>query len=320
MNKKRAFYYVESAPQILSAYRHMMQYRISQYEMFVRLNGSFYNDLQIHNTLQDLGIGINCNVFISRVRILLVLNFIKISLFRKYYYFCIADVRSKLSLIGVVLCRYAKIILLDDGTASFDFYRMKSEGVKPKIENIFSKFFRILTSYKLKNITMYTLLPLETVNGIIVESCKYELDGINKGLVEINPKSVVFIGSKVVEAGVTSIEHFVTVMSRFCIEFSDCKLQYIAHREEDLGKLRLFPQIEIVRLLQPLEMEFGRNRPFPAVVCTFFSAGIIHFLPMSDRITLISYDIKTNYTNIKFHDSILRSRDLFTNLLKITVK
>ena len=95
---------------------------------------------------------------------------------------------------------------------------------------------------------------------------------------------------------------------------------YLAHREEDTSKLRVYPQLKVERFELPLELEYGTRRPLPKVVASFFSSGMLHFLPFKDRVQLVAYGLPTDETNARFHHSITASRYLFWDLLGISSK
>ena len=130
MNKGKAFYYVESAPQILSAYKQLKQNGIVQFDMLVRLNGSHYNDSQIKQVLQDLGICKQGAVVSELLGLRFIVAFLRLVILNRYTDFCIADIRSPIGLSAVILARCERIVLLDDGTASFTYYQRRAEGAE----------------------------------------------------------------------------------------------------------------------------------------------------------------------------------------------
>lgn len=318
MSKNKAFYYVESAPQILSAYKHIKHKCINHFDMIVRLNGNLHNDNQIRQVLQDLNLCKHGNVVAKPLGLLFAYSLLRIILFNRYANFCIADIRSKVGLIGIIFSRCNQLILLDDGTASFDYYQLRIEGAKGANPTIISRLLTYLASNKLNQIGLHTMLPLRSINGMKVELSEFDFASILGARdVEIDKKLAIFIGSKVVECGICSIDNFIKTINKFANEHSNYNLQYIAHRDEDTEKLNLFPQIKIVRLFRPLELEFGILRPIPAVICSFYSAGIIHFLPYRKYVKIFSYELPLDINNIKFHQSIGSSRKLFNDILLI---
>ena len=320
MNHSRTFYYVESAPQILSAYKQIRQSGAEQFDMLVRLNGRQYNDGQIQQILKDLSILKLGNVSTQLIGFRFLVDLLRFIILRRYTDFCIADIRSPIALGAIVLARCKRIILLDDGTASFTYYQRKLEGAEMVGQGFVKGILVKLAAKRLKKITLHTMLPLKPMAGMLVEHNSYRiLPTDNPEKIEIDERLAVFIGSKVIEVGICNCTHFDAAMKKFTFEFKGFRLIYVPHREEGLEKLRNFPEVEILRLSRPLELEFGFDRPFPSVVCTFYSAGIIHFCTFKDKILLQAYDIPLEPYNCNYHHSIANSKLLFTEVLGIKV-
>ena len=318
MKEKRALYYIESAPQLLSAYRHIQQNCISKFDMIVRLNGSSHNDRQIDQVIVDLGIRQLGHLIVHRLGFCLICSLMVRAILGKYDEHCIADIRSLVGLTSIALSRCKRLVLLDDGTASFDFYQDRMAGLDGLGRRSCDRFIGRVGASTLNRIILHTILPLRSVKESVVERNHYQFQSNDtQRNFGIDLELAIFIGSKVVEAGVCSEVYFSGVIRKFIEKFRNMRLVYIAHREEDLKKFVDFPEISVIRLDRPLELEYGIRRDMPGVVCGFYSAGLIHFLPHSDHLQIFSYGLPIEFGNCNFHRSIESSRFLFENILGI---
>ena len=318
MPKSKVFYYVESAPQILSAYRHILQKKINEFDMLVRLNGNIINDEQIQLVLKKLELIKSGNIVAHRLGYKLIYTLIRRSLLGKYSEFCIADIRSPVSLFAIILSLSKKFVLLDDGVASITFYKLRQQKEGILIGGTFKRALARFAQARLKDITLHTMMPLNSIDGITVELNEYKFQPSNARIkVGIDEALAVFIGSKVVEEGVCSKEYFENTIKRFVSANIGRRLVYVAHREESLEKFEIFPQLQIVRLPHPLELEYGVVCDIPSCICSFYSAGLVHFLPYRNKIKIIAYGLPIEQSNKKYHQSIKSSKYLFEEVLGI---
>jgi hypothetical protein len=318
MSIGKNFYYAESAPQLLSVYRHIIQNNVSKFDILVRLNGSYQNDIQIHQVLSEINIFKQGNVVSQLFGFQFFVNLFLFVIFSRYSNVCVADIRSKIGLIAIVSARCEQIVLLDDGTATFDYYQQRVEGVEAQGLGFIKWLLRKLSEKKLKNIRLHSMLPLMSVGDMTVELSELDFSSLfEERNVEIDKNLAIFIGSKVVETGACTNDFFAEIIEKFVDKYSDYKLQYIAHREENTDKLNSFAQIEVLRLPRPLELEFGFYRNIPSVICTLHSAGIVHFLPYRKDVKLVAYQMPLDSKNIKFHSSIILCNYLFKDVLNI---
>lgn len=321
MSKNKVFYYVESAPQILSAYRHIRQKGVSEFDMVVRLNGNHHNDEQIRQVMKDLEVNKSGDVVSHHLGLRMLFALLRRAVFGKYAEFCVADIRSPVGLCAIIISACNHFVLLDDGVASITFYQRWIKGEAIVNGGLVKRVIVRIAQMRLREITLHTMLPLASVDGLKVELNEYKFQPIDaQKKIGIDANLAVFIGSKVVEAGVCSQKYFDCVMKRFVSEFKEKKLRYVAHREEKLDKFDLFPEIEVVRLSHPLELEYGVRCDMPSVICGFYSAGLIHFLQYQDRVKIFTYGLPLELTNQGFHQSIQSSKYLFSELLGIEAK
>lgn len=315
---KNCFYYVESAPQVISAFRHYLQMKPLRFAMIVRLNGRKHNDEQIDNVIRELGIAKLGKLICCRAGSKLYANLVKEVFFQKHDKVCVGDIRSLLSLTAIGLAnRKSEFVLLDDGVASISYYRRRAEGLRSMGRPIVKALERVL-SFKLNAITLHTLLPLNSMAGMTIEINNIDLQSLfGSARSRPDPETAIFIGSKVVESGLCSIEYFNSVLDKFMAEFRGRNLFYVLHRDEDVEKLAAFAGITPLRLDLPLELEFGLKRSIPGAVCGFYSAGLVNFLPYRDQVKLIAYGLPLDESNSTFHQSIRAGRYLFDQVLRI---
>ena len=316
MAERSAFYYLESAPQVMSAYRHIRQYGVSGFDMLVRLNGSLHNDGQIARVMEELPVrqygAVTCLPVGWKFFLLLVQRL----LFRRYREFCIADIRSTTGLVAATFSRSGRILLLDDGVASIDYYQRRLLGLQPFAGGFFKRLISPLARFRTRHITLYTLMPLESQGGMSVQRSTFPVGGLGDvANAAIDDGVAVFIGSKVVESGVCSEDYFCRTLRGFVARFEGRQLVYVLHREEDAGKLAQFPALTPVRLDLPLELEFGVRQALPGVVASFYSAGLLGFLPYRGRMQLLAYGLPLEAGNARYHQSIEAGRYLFQDLL-----
>lgn len=317
MSRGRAFYYVESAPQIISAYRHYRQTEASGFDMIIRLNGNLHNDDQIHQVLNELDISKLGDVICTSIGFGLIVALIRKALLRNYETFCVADIRSLIGLVAIIISRCKHIVLLDDGIASITYYQRRIEGREIVSGGLIKRAVARCAAKRLKSITLHTMLPLSPADCMTIEVNVYKFQSVNDRKIGVDHEFVLFIGSKVVEAGVCSSEFFDCVMRRFSNEHRGRRKVYVAHRDENLEKMAKFPEIEAIRLLRPIELEYGVRSDMPGVICGFYSAGLVNFLPYRNQVKIATYGLPIETTNQRFHESISASRYLFEYILCI---
>lgn len=293
-------YFLESAPQVLSAYQ-ACQYYSGNNVFIIRTNGKALNDLQIEKTIDVLKIN-NLGKIIKgmplsmNVLVYLLILALKSRVFKTR--FLMGDCRGKFGGIIKKLISTSKNILIDDGIASLTYFHDQKDQQTRKANQPFDEIY---TALPLKD----ELIVNHRFESLATSSCKFK----------ILEDSAIFIGSKVVEVGLISQCEFEKSIDKFIAKNSDKKLFYIAHRAEKLNKLDKYrSKMEIKYLDLPIELDCISRCVLPKVIEGFYSGAFLFFKHLDLKLIIANHEIKKTQSNFGFHVAISRCNDLFAKI------
>lgn len=296
-------YFLESAPQLLSAYQ-ASSYYPGENIFLIRLNGDIVNDNQIKETICTLNLAQSGSVFVGKANSLSMLWRVLVLSIHSIFInlrFLAGDCRGGYTNLYMRLMVLKETVLLDDGIASINYYWDQLEcPMKPKNE--------------IRYDALYTALPLSS-NNIV----NHQFESLEERLtnVEIDESLAYFIGSKVVEVGLLSEGDFIKSLDNFVLRNKGKKLVYIAHRAESLEKVRSnysnFLEVKVLDL--PVELEFLKQNVIPGVIEGFYTGAFLFLYHINKNIDLRNHPIARNDYNYLYHEEILRCDRLFDKLI-----
>ena len=155
---------------------------------------------------------------------------------------------------------------------------------------------------QMSGVTIYTNLP-------IAQSSKYEVVQLkcNKKSIAKESSSVAFIGSKVVDAGIISLESFELSMRHIFSYYHEkgfSRISYVAHRSETQVVLSSVARLGfvLIELDSTIEEHFSVVEQLPEVIASFYSTAL--------------YNLSCEYDG-NFHSFRLKDQDLLWNNLSI---
>ncbi len=285
----------------------------------VRKNGSKINDHQIDRTIDLLGLNdrvLYCGVFSLLRFFLLYIWCLKKTLGRGGCVY-VGDARGGYSILFAIGFWWKRQVLIDDGIATLSYiYRrlnknsvgmVKMGSLKPVMTNVFRC---ISPSYDL--FTAIPLEPREFPNCRV--HCYEKTESLFKASV-VDESMAVFVGSKVVEAGLLSMTAFEDSVNKFLNENSGRSCVYAAHRAEMLDKLEPFKgkmSVEVFSL--PIELHYLNLGRIPKFIGGFYSGALVFFKKATFSVMVRNYSIAKTKNNSAFHDEIVLCDAFFNRL------
>lgn len=298
-------YIVESPLQVLNAFEAMHVFPANEHTLLVRYSDYSENDKQIKDTLKKL----NLYTLASIKTITIngekksVFDIIKLLFFRVFFNF-----KSK-QFTKIFLGNYgskfmqfitpfrSSIILLDDGAGSIN---VQSEFTPTKFHDWF---------------TLFDLDPFPS--QIITPNTYRELHKILPNKFNQNKETVLFIGSKISETGITAEENYLHLIKKIALRFSDKKIIYVAHRGESdlkLQQLEKISNLKVTLLDYPIELLSIYGDITPSKIVSFYSTALITLSKIYDVETIA---FKFDYSLSEHRDAIDRVYDYYAKYISV---
>jgi len=232
--------------------------------------------------------------FYSFLRVALILFFERI--FSKNIFIC-GDARSVVFKASRFFF-WEKIILVDDGMYLYPYAKEYP--------------------FKLKGLSIYTSLPIE--ESSLYEVIESEPANIIGG---VESADVFFIGSKVVDAGIITLDCFLNLMAsvfHYFAPLNDGVFYYIAHRDESGKVLSEVCKIgfTVKTYTLPIEVEMIGADITPKAFVSFYSTALYNLSTTLNAeyfsVVIPSCDINKNV------DAVIEIYELFKKLKSIEVK
>jgi len=251
-------YIVETPLQLLCAFEAIRKVGDREHELWIRLNGKADNDRQTCNMAKLLNLNFKTFNFRKTARVIdgfFLLRLIPV-LRRRYETVYLGSLFSSLLSVMSRVTRTKRIIYLDDGVATF----LSSDRVlKAKSKQTIFTFFNIEpTSY------------LEVIQNDFNNLKEYF--GVTKKISNM----AVFIGQRVVDAGMMSEESYLSVIKRAQAE-AQIPMTYIPHRDESsavIEKISKIEGIDVVSIDVCIELYLLISNSNPSYIASSFSSAL----------------------------------------------
>ena len=168
-----------------------------------------------------------------------------------------------------------KFFLIDEGTASYNFQRIRESKNKSTLKN---KLKSILYGYSVNeplSITYFTKYNI-TPNLKDDEIIKYKENQI-KNSATINPQRVIYVGGITVEMGFMTTEEYLNFLELFANRYKGKTLEYMAHRAENAEKLKQIEKMGFQVTKQEITFEqwYKSQKEIPEVIASHFYASTL---------------------------------------------
>jgi len=251
-------YIVETPLQLLCAFEVMRLKNEKRYKLLIRLNGKQENDRQTITMAGQLGLKYQTVLFRNRFRYIDVLAFFHLLplSFRKFDTIYYGSLFSNFLSLMSCLIKSEKEVFLDDGVATF----LSSRKVAGKRKSI-----TLFTFFNLEKSDSITIIPndfSEVRAFFCVEACR--------------PSTPIFIGQKVVEAGMMSKKNYLSAVLRAQKEAGG-EIDYIPHRDESeatTGTIASMPGVTVIRPDCCIEMYLLKSSLKPSYIASTFSSAL----------------------------------------------
>jgi hypothetical protein len=183
------------------------------------------------------------------------------------------------------LARTRRMVVVDDGTATLEYaacvaqgrplVRWRHAGVPPRSA---VRATRLLSPRAGRSLTVFSALSGTAPSGSIPMDNRFAWTRAS-ATPDILPGAVDIVGASLVESGVVDYDSYLGAVAQ--LAHRRRATRYLAHRREDIGKLRELEKLTGLAVLRPrvpLEL-FLRRGPVAETVITFPST-IAHTLPV----------------------------------------
>ena len=275
---KKTLIIIESPLQLLCAYEAISFFKID-YKLYIRLSDSKSTNLQMLNITRELNFEnvnyINIPTTRNFLSILKIIKYLIIFKFSNFDYYIIGNYLSGFFNQFIKIISKEKIILLDDGVATFKIQR---ELISKSLPLTLFTMFEIdeLKGQEIYNNTFITLKTL------YLESKQYK---------------DIFIGGKLVELGFLSTDSYVRVIKRAIKNSKENGILYFPHREaskELLNKIEKLDNLEIVHSKSTIEFYLLKNGIKPNYIYSLLSSALFSLSIIFKEVKVIAYKPKFN--------------------------
>ena len=179
---------------------------------------------------------------------------------------------------------FEEVVLLDDGTATFQIADERKRGIKNQALLSLKKRLKIRIRATLQG------LELSELDKVVFFSCYKVSLGKKDTIVENdfnylrhksravkNVDEVYFIGGPIVEAEIMTEKEYFEHMRKVIEYFKNYKVVYVAHRRENSEKLdRLQNNLGVPVILfdYPIEYQLSMVGPKPSILASFYSSAL----------------------------------------------
>lgn len=250
-------YIVESPLQLLCAFeRSFFQENVT---FVVRMNGNPTNDNQILKVAKTLKIDVVKKVLRpNRIKLDLLKNIIFIIyLLAKYDTYYLGSYHSKFLTFLRRFIKAKNIVMLDDGVATLLAQKEMDSHKSP---------YDIFTFFDLKP------LPFQNIKKHSFQNLVRFANVENKA-----KKGIYFIGQKVVEVGILSLDLYISIVDRAAKMAGADNLIYIPHRGESeivISRLKSIKGLEVRPIDSPIELYFISEKSPPVAVYSIISTAL----------------------------------------------
>lgn len=305
----KALFFVEAPFQLLSAYEALETYCIDEFEIYIRLSNSGDNDIQLKKLAETLFHNDDNIIYISiSVKNRTLLDYLKVLSYClysfiiqvKYDFIFIGNYESKFLSLLLKPIQKRKVVLLDDGIKSISLQKKFSDS---------------------NNFNLYTMLKnLKPLNNQIIRYNNFSrFNKFRKDNDIVYEESILFIGSKLSEAKITTEKYYIELLGRISKYYKNKQIIYVPHRGENKDKLdtiaSILNNIVIKDLNYPVEFYFFYEKSMPLKVVSFYSAALVTISQLYPAVEVTSFYF--DYSNSKYKDDIDEIYDYFKNYIEV---
>jgi len=295
--KNKGLFIVEAPFQLVSAYEAIKAYKLTDYQIHIRLSQN--NNMQLKNVAKILFEKDEKKISYFYIEnknrqwkdYLTAIRYYLYSFFYRffYHYIFIGNYESRFLYPIVKMVGKNKIVLLDDGIKGFLIYNNFSD-------NFSYNMFTMLN----------TLKPFH--NQIILYNQFNRLKSFHKKnlLSKYQNDNIIFLGSKLSEASIISSDYYIKMMGKVLSIYQNFNIIYIPHRGENIQKLdnlqKDFNNFTIKEIDFPVELYILMENSIPKEVLSFYSAALLSVKSIYPEIIVKA--ILFDYSLSKFKNSI----------------
>ena len=302
MNNKKAFVFVESPFQLLCAFEAVNYFNVEG-EFFIRLNNNDVNNHQLYNVAKELNIKNINYIFIPQKRyfniLIKTIYLLKIIKLNSYDYYFIGDYLSNFIKQLIRFMPLKKIVLLDDGVATF------------KVQKELNKNNLPLTLF-----TIFNIRPINNKQLIIHNSFK----ALKSRYSSAKKKEIdIFIGGKLINIGLLDSSIYIKILKNTLKDSKGNKILYFPHRGESkkfLNDISNLKNIELVYSELPIELYLLKYQIFPNNIYSIISTVLFSLSIIYEKANIIAYKpifmenkiqshINDIYSKMLSHDKVI---------------
>jgi hypothetical protein len=273
LKSKNALIIVESPLQLLCAHEAISYFKVNS-RFYIRLSNNEVNNLQMKSIVKDLNID---NVEYLELApkkdfktLLKMFKYLIILKLKKYDYYILGDYLSGFIKQFIKISSQKKIILLDDGVASFKIQRELKKKSLP------------LTLYTMFNIEKFDNQQIY-INKFVTLKNKYN----NK-----NQSDDIFIGGKLVDLDIVSMNTYIKVIKHALTNSNGNKILYFPHRGTSKEVINEIVSIENIEVIYPdttVELYLLKKGINPKNIYSILSTALFTLSTIYDNVNVIAY-------------------------------
>lgn len=273
-HSKKALIIVESPLQLLCAYECITYFNLN-YTLYIRLTNNELNNQQLKNITKELNLQ-NSNFFLldAKRNFLNLVKIIKLLVIYKknnYDMYVLGDYLSTFLKVFSKTIDSKKIVLLDDGVATF-------------------KIQMILKKYNLP-LSLFTIFDIEAIEHQQIFTNHFSAIQ-NKYKSEENKKVDIFIGGKLVDLKIVTLDVYLAILNKIVENSETGKLFYFPHRGTSQFVLDEIISIDGIELIYPdvsVEFYLLREKIYPKNIYSVLSTALFSLSIIFKHAKVIAY-------------------------------
>lgn len=313
---------LKSPLQIINAIEAIEHFQLKN-NVFVIIHNRLQNNSEQMKVLLDLGNKVDEIIHVEekyKSKYFEYVKLIKSLKKRPYDYLFVGELGTSYKTIIANVVK-EKVFLLDDGTATIEYY---NKFIKRNIYNKYNfRELRFLFSglkFKVKDkVNLFTYFDLESVYGVDV--IKNNLTYLkNRGLNDFvtDGDVVYFIGQPV--EWFMSFDFYKNSISKLIKEFNK-KIIYIPHRSESSEQISNIASmksemLEMLKPNMPLELYFLKNNIYPSHVVSYISTALITLKILFENTRVDFIRIPRSAEN---EETIIKTEDIYVLFNKMEI-
>lgn len=229
----------------------------------------------------------------------------------------VSQYSSDYSLLSYNLLKLNRVILMDEGTTSFKIVKSRSIEKKNDFKMILKSIFYGVYLKLPLSVEYFTQYELDTGVSDFVK--KYSFQKKNIHFEKKSKNQIILLGSSIVEVGLISEDDYFALLINIKNIFSNCQIDYYAHRKENQKKLDLIikKNFNVIENSAPFETVYSELKVLPKCICSFYSPVLVNLNRMYSELPellifefnleLLAFNkevIRDIYEDYKIHDGV----------------